>query len=87
MHLPVRFLSLSCSSWNAYKWAMKPVEGMSRRTGMAYPSVVDFDANFMRLGGFNLDVFDREVFPCFPGYGGLGRGVNPNALRNWNGAG
>ena len=44
---------------------------MLRRTGMAHAGVVDFDADFVRLGGFDLDVFDGQVLACFPCDGGL----------------
>lgn len=48
---------------------------------MAYTGVVDFDTDFVCLRGFDFDVFDREVFACFPGYGSLGRRVNSSALK------
>ena len=45
--------------------------GVVARTCMADTSVVYFYADFVRFGCFDLNVFDREVFSCFPGYGSL----------------
>ena len=43
------------------------------QTCMADTSVVYFYTDFVRFWCFNLNVFDREVFACFPGYGSLAR--------------
>ena len=38
---------------------------------MADPGIVYFYANFVRFRCFDFNVFDREVFACFPSYGSL----------------
>ncbi len=38
---------------------------------MADASVVNLYSNFMRFWWSNFDVFDGEVFACFPGHRGL----------------
>ena len=55
MHLPV-LSALNIDS-----------EGL-KRTGMADSGVVDFDSDFVGLWWGYFDVFDREVFACFPSY-------------------
>jgi hypothetical protein len=42
-----------------------------RQTSMANPGIVDLDADFMGFWRGNLDVFNGEVFACFPRHSGL----------------
>ena len=58
--------------------------GTGGRTGVAHAGVVDFDADFMRFGGFDLHIFDREVFAGFPGYSGLCERLSCSSWRDWN---
>lgn len=41
-------------------------------TCVADTGIIDFYPDFMRLWGFDVDVFDREVFAGFPRYSRLG---------------
>lgn len=45
--------------------------GILAQTCMANTSVVYFYADFVRFWCFDLNVFNGEVFACFPGYGSL----------------
>lgn len=44
---------------------------MVAQTCMANTGIVDLDADFVRFWCFNFNVFDGEVFACFPGYSSL----------------
>jgi hypothetical protein len=46
-------------------------EERTRLTCMADTSIVDLDSYFMGFWGRDLNVFNDQVFSCFPGHCGL----------------
>lgn len=42
------------------------LHGIKERTGMANAGVVDLYSDFVRLGSFDLNVLNRQIFAGFP---------------------